>query len=42
LELEGQSDRLVVDDRTVDMPARGIVTALSSVDGLRLSDGLER
>jgi alpha-mannosidase len=42
LELEGQADRLVVDDRTVDMPAHSIATALLSADGLRRSDGLER
>jgi hypothetical protein len=42
LELEGRADRLVVDDGAVDIPARGIVTALVDVNGLRSSDGLER
>jgi alpha-mannosidase len=41
-ELEGRPDRLVADDKAVDVPARGIVTALLSTNDLRLSDGLER
>ena len=42
VELEGQSDRLRADDGAIDVPARGIVTALLSADDLRGSDGLER
>jgi hypothetical protein len=42
LELEGRADRLVVDDRAVDVPAHGVVTALLNANGLRRSDGLER
>jgi alpha-mannosidase len=42
VELEGRSDRLRADGGVVDLPARGIVTALLSADGLRRSDGLER
>ena len=42
VELEGGLDRLVAEGRAVEVPARGIVTALLTADGLRSSDGLER
>lgn len=41
LELEGQADRLVIDGGGIDIPPRGIVTALVHVDKVAVSNGLE-
>ncbi len=42
LELEGRADRLVVDRGAIDIPARGLVTALLDDSGLHARNGLER
>lgn len=42
LELEGRVDRLVVDGGAIDIPARGLATALLDDSGLHARDGLER
>jgi alpha-mannosidase len=42
VELEGRADRLIVDAGAVDIPARGVVTALARANAVSVSDGLER
>jgi alpha-mannosidase len=42
VELEGRPDRLIVEGGAVDIPARGMATALAGSDAVAASDGLER